>query len=62
MIKSPSKHLSLQYLLDVQNNSYRSPTCKVEYYANEVDDMIYEKQLRKDMEQIEKDIKRYNYE
>jgi len=59
-MKSPSKYLSLELLKEIQNNYYRHPQSLKEYASNEVDDLIFEKQLRKDSEYVERIINEYN--
>ena len=53
MIKSPSKHISLELLLEIQTNNYIGRT-GVEYCDDEIDSLIYEKQSNNDQKEATK--------
>ena len=57
MVKSPSKHIPLYTLLEIKENSYRTKCGLYEYCSEEIDNLIYEKQSKKDAEKVEKLIK-----
>lgn len=57
-VKSPSKHTSLNRLIEIQKNNYIGLT-GIEYCENEVDLMIFQKQTKLDILNAEKLIREH---
>lgn len=57
MIKSSSKYISLEKLLDIQANSYRTKCGQYEYAPDEIDSEIYQKQTNTDVNDVEQLLK-----
>ena len=53
MIKSSSKYISLERLLEIQANNYRTKCGQYEYAPNEIDTDIYQKQTNSDVNDVE---------
>jgi len=60
-VKSPNKHTSLTMLLEIQLNNYIGRNGQ-EYHDTEIDLLIFDKENKKMIAQIEIDINRYNEE
>jgi hypothetical protein len=58
MIKTPSKHISLELLLEIQTNNYIGRS-GLEYCDDEVDSLIYAKQSSNDIREVEQMLNRF---
>lgn len=60
-LKSPSKFISLNHLIEIRENRYRGKDGK-EYSPSEVEHLIYEKTTAKNKREYEDAINRFNHD